>query len=260
MDKFDTQDRMPKRVGRRDDKKKNMNIDNEEKDESSNVGINTEEKDNVSVSKKKPRGANMNKETNALRKKLHELEKAPAPVLNIKGIKSRIECWGNNNDNKRSKMNSMAPKSKETPKAKDDLKFKNMNSNKIKDGDKDKENDKKLISNYINNKKAKELSDNYNSNSNGKSVSSNNVTRISKNMEEKIAKYVDKKLMQLNKQIDEINGIFNLDKYFKDKEKKMKQYLSLPYIKQNYDFVANYSNDKYDDKMDKIQKIYKELK
>ena len=39
-----------------------------------------------------------------LRKKLHDLEKAPAPILNIKGAKSKIECWfdsnSNNNGNK----------------------------------------------------------------------------------------------------------------------------------------------------------------
>ena len=39
-----------------------------------------------------------------LRQKLHELEKAQAPILNIKGAKSKIECWfdtnTNNNGNK----------------------------------------------------------------------------------------------------------------------------------------------------------------
>ena len=80
-----------------------------------------DDKDKENTTKKKARGGTtINKETNALRKKLHDLEKAPAPVLNIKGIKSRIECWGNNNDNKRSKINSLAPKSKDTPKSKDE--------------------------------------------------------------------------------------------------------------------------------------------
>jgi hypothetical protein len=248
---------MTRRV-RREDKKRFTNIENEEKEEIINVGANIEEKDNNNT-KKKPRGATMlNKETNALRKKLHELEKAPAPVLNIKGIKSRIECWGNSSDNKRNKMNYIAPKSKETPKAKDDLKFK-----KEKDKDKDKENDKKIISNFINNKKAKEISDNYNTNvnsKNDKSLNSNSANKTLKNMEERIAKYVDKKLMQLNKEIDEINSIFNFEKYFKDKENKMKQYISLPYIRKNFAFVVNYSNDNYDEKIQKIQKIYKELK
>ena len=43
---------------------------------------------------------NSNKSTSSkmLRKKLHEIEKAPA-VLNIKGVKSRIECWFDNNSN-----------------------------------------------------------------------------------------------------------------------------------------------------------------
>ena len=161
-------------------------------------------------------------------------------------------------------MNSIAPKSKETPRAKDDLKFKKeKEKDKEKDKDKDKENDKKIISNFINNKKAKEISDNYNTNANNKndkSLNSNSANKILKNMEEKIAKYVDKKLMQLNKEIDEINSIFNFEKYFKDKENKMKQYISLPYIRKNFAFVVNYSNDNYDEKIQKIQKIYKELK
>ena len=79
-------------------------------------------------------------------------------------------------------------------------------------------------------------------------------------MEEKIEKYVDKKLMQLNLQIEEIDELFNLEKYFQEKEDKMKQYLSLPYIKDNYDFVINYDNEDYDEKIGEIEKVYKELK
>ena len=40
----------------------------------------------------------------------------------------------------------------------------------------------------------------------------------------------------------------------------MCQYINLPYIKQNYDFVVNYSNEDYDEKMNQIEKVYKELK
>ena len=167
--------------------------------------------------------------------------------MNIKGIKSRIECWGNSNDNKRSKINSLAPKSKDTPKSKDEQKNKNNN----------KGNEQKIISNYITNKKAKELSEANNNNTNH---SLSNITKISKKMEEKIEKYVDKKLMQLNVQIEELDELFNFDKYFREKEEKMCQYINLPYIKQNYDFVVNYSNEDYHEKINQIEKVYKELK
>ena len=237
-----------KGVSRKKEKKATniMNTENEEKDDISNATL--EDKDKENTTKKKVRGGTtINKETNALRKKLHELERAPAPVLNIKGIKSRIECWGNNNDNKRSKINSLAPKSKDTPKSKDEQKNKNNN----------KGNEQKIISNYITNKKAKELSEANNNNTNH---SLSNITKISKKMEEKIEKYVDKKLMQLNVQIEELDELFNIDKYFREKEEKMCQYINLPYIKQNYDFVVNYTNEDYDEKMNQIEKVYKELK
>lgn len=97
-------------------------------------------------------------------------------------------------------------------------------------------------------------------NTNHISASSKAVPKISKNMEEKIEKYVDKKLMQLNVQIEEINDLFNFDQYFKEKEDKMKQYTSLPYIKKNYKFVTKYSDVDYNERMSNIEKIYKELK
>ena len=250
IQKVNKEERMPKRVSRKKDKKINLNIENEEKNEFPNSSNNLEEKDNTI---KKKRGSIANRETNALRKKLHDLEKAPAPVLNIKGIKSRIECWGNNNDNKKGKINSIAPKSKEAAKSRDDKKNKNNN----------KDNDQKLISNFINNKKAKEQSEANNNNTNANNnanVSNNNIPKISKKMEEKIEKYVDKKLMQLNLQIEEIEELFNFENYFKEKEEKMSQYTSLPYIKEDYDFVVNYSNEDYDEKMSEIEKVYKELK
>ena len=67
--------------------------DNTEFSNSDNNNINIEDKENTL--KKKHRGSVANKGTEtkemALRRKLHELEKAPAPVLNIKGIKSMIQ-------------------------------------------------------------------------------------------------------------------------------------------------------------------------
>ena len=79
-------------------------------------------------------------------------------------------------------------------------------------------------------------------------------------MEEKIEKYVDKKLMQLNIQIEEIDDLFNFGNYFKEKENKMKQYINLPFIKESYDFVQKFNNDEYDEKIEQIEKNYKELK
>ena len=245
VENLNTEEKIQKKNNIYQDKKVNANNENEEKSD------NNDDKDNIS--KRRYRGGtipNKAAETKeiALRRKLHELEKAPAPVLNIKGIKSRIECWGNNNENKKNKISSI--QKKEKTKSRDEKKTKN-----------NKNNDQKIISNFINNKK-KDLSENNNNNLNinSNSVSSNNIPKISKNMEEKIEKYVDKKLMQLNLQIEEIDELFNLEKYFKEKEDKMKQYISLPYIKDNYDFVNNYSNEDYDEKIRKIEKVYKELK
>ena len=237
-------------------KEKNKeNDDNNELINNDNNAINMDDKENTL--KKKHRGSVMETKEIALRRKLHELEKAPAPVLNIKGIKSRIECWGNSNDKRNKNNNPISQnKPKENPKSRDDKKFKT-----------NKANEQKLISNFINNKKLKEnpLSDSnmniYNNNLKiNNSVSSNNIPKISKNMEEKIAKYVDKKLMQLNLQIEEIDELFNFESYFKEKENKMKQYINLPYIKESFDFVSNFSNEDYDERMEQIEKKYKDLK
>ena len=234
------------------------NKENEENNDftnNDNNTINMDDKENTL--KKRHRGSVIETKEIALRRKLHELEKAPAPVLNIKGIKSRIECWGNSND-KRNKVSNPAAsnKPKENPKSRDDKRTKT-----------NKTNDQKLISNFINNKKLKDnpLSDsNANINNNNlkinTSVSTSNIPKISKNMEEKIEKYVDKKLMQLNMEIEEIDDLFNFKSYFKEKENKMKQYINLPYIKESFDFVSNFSNEGYDERMEQIEKKYKELK
>ena len=258
IDKLEKEDNIPKKNNKKQDKKLNNNFDNEEKDDFQNSNkniINIDEKEN-SIKKRK-RGSMIGKggETKeiALRRKLHELEKAPAPVLNIKGIKSRIECWSGNNDNKKGKNTSMSQK--DAPKSKDEKKSK-MN----------KQNDQKIISNFINNKKLNELSlskasnSNNNISTNATNVSTKNVPKISKNMEDKIEKYVEKKLKQLNLQVEEIDDLFNFAKYFKEKEEKMKQYTSLPYIKESFDYVTKFNIDDYNEKMSKIEKVYKELK
>ena len=188
---------------------------------------------------------NKQNEKKDLRKKLHELEKAPAPMLNIKGIKSRIECWGGNNDNKKTK--NINGTHREMPKSRDEKR----KNNKL--------NNPKITSNSIGNKKMNDINlteTNYTNSSN----SSNNIPNVNKNLEEKIEKYVDKKLMQLSLQIEEIDDLFNLDKYHKEKENKMKRYINIPYIKKDYDFIIKYTDENYDEKIDKIQIKYKELK
>lgn len=252
INKLDDEEKAPPKKAVKKQEKKNINPEKEDKGDFPNSStnlINLEDKENTL--KKRHRGSVVETKEIALRRKLHELEKAPAPALNIKGIKSRIECWSGNNDNKRGKVNSLAPK--ETPKSKDE---KRKNNNK--------QNDQKIISDFINNKKLNDMSEkskNSNANNtNNVSASSKAVPKISKNMEEKIEKYVDKKLMQLNVQIEEVNDLFNIDIYFKEKENKMKQYTSLPYIKKNYKFVTKYSDVDYSERMSNIEKKYKELK
>ena len=218
------------------------------KNSNSNNILELENKDNnnININNNNIQKKNKQNETKeiALRRKLHELEKAPAPVLNIKGIKSRIECWGNNNDNKKLKPNSTT--NREMPKSKDEKKNKN---NKL--------NNPKVFNNIINNKKnSNENSNNINSCHN----SSNNIPKINKNLDEKIEKFVDKKLMQLSIQIEEIDELFNLNKYYIDKENKMKKYINIPYIKKDFDFIIKYTDENYDEKIAKIQTVYKELK
>ena len=192
-----------------------------------------EVKDNSSILKK-----NKQNETKEIshRRKLHELEKAPAPILNIKGIKSRIECWSGNNDNKKTK-NNLAQR--DMPKSKDEKKTKNKLNKKMND---------------LN------LPETNHNNINSSNNSCNNIPKINKNLQEKIEKYVDKKLMQLSLQIEEIDDLFNLDKYYEEKQNKMKKYLNVPYIKKDYEFIIKFTDENYNAQIEKIQVQYKELK
>ena len=98
-------------------------------------------------------------------------------------------------------------------------------------------------------------------NINSSNNSSNNIPKINnKNLEEKIEKYVDKKLMQLSLQIEEIDDLFNLDKYYEEKQNKMKKYLNVPYIKKDYEFIIKFTDEGYNEKIEQIQVQYKELK
>ena len=247
--------------------KKIRNEKNEEENNLKNEFTNTEDS---KISKNKPNPKfKKDPETKeiALRKKLHELEKAPAPMPNIKGVKSRIECWGiNNTKNKVSpSKNKEKDNTKKTPTNASSNYNKNVQINqkeidefiamkKQKEINKEEEDEEeainqKAIDEFINMKKQRQMNSN------------TNINRINnKVVEEKIEKYVDKKLLQLNLQIEEIDDIFNLEDYFKDKDIKMKKFYSIPYIKEEFDFVQNYTNDEYEDLITKIQDQYKELK
>ena len=72
----------------------NDNNNNDENQES----LNKEKR--IPIHKRKPETKDM-----IMRKKLHQLEQSPPPMLNIKGIKSKIECWGPTNDTKKQKNN-----------------------------------------------------------------------------------------------------------------------------------------------------------
>jgi hypothetical protein len=158
----------------------------------------------------------MNKSSNKmLRQKLHDLEKAPAPMLNIKGIKSKIECWfdcsSNNIGNKYMEFSLKSSRSN--------------GQNKVKKGE-------------------------YNEDNN----------LLNKKWENKIENYVDKKLAQLNIEINKINDIFNLENYYEQKDNKMKKYINIPYIKETNLYVKKYSNEIYDILIKDINKEYKKLK
>jgi len=161
-----------------------------------------------------------------LRKKLHDLEKAPAPILNIKGAKSKIECWfGSNSNNNGSKFIEYSTKSTFSNKSNGQKKIK-----KIRGVSKVEENEE--INNSV----------------------------ISKKWENKIEDYVDKKLSQLHLQIDKIDDIFSIESYFETKKRKMKKYKNIPFIDENNFFVKKYSNGKYDILINDVNKEYKNLK
>ena len=161
-----------------------------------------------------------------LRKKLHDLEKAPAPILNIKGAKSKIECWfDSNSNNNGSKYKEYSLKSTFSNKSNGQKKIK-----KIRGVNKSEENEE------------------------------NNRTAISRKWENKIEDYVDKKLSQLHLQIVKIDDIFSIESYFEQKKRKMKKYKNIPYINESNFYVKKYSNDIYDELINDVNKEYKNLK
>ena len=172
------------------------------------------------------------------RRKLYELEKSPAPHLNYRGIKSRIECWNSSRDKKIKKIIN-----------------KQYQDNYI---------DQKEISDFINKRKLKQnysnnIIINHDNNNNNLHVKKN--TDNIKNTDIKIEKYVESKLKKLNTEIENINKMFDIEKYFNEKENKMKNFINIPYIKKEYDYSKKYShNDKYNELIENIKEQYKILK
>ena len=192
--------------------KNNYVIDENKKIEKEINNYNNNNNNNIRKREKSTNQAS----TKMLRKKLHDLEKAPAPILNIKGVKSKIECWFDNNTN-----NNGNKYMEYTSKPNGQNKVKKLAS---------KEYDE--VNNMIMNKK------------------------IEKNIEN----YVDKKLSQLNLQIDKINDIFSIESYFEQKKNKMKNFINIPYINEDNMYVQNYNDDIYNDLINDIYKEYKNLK
>ena len=172
-----------------------------------------------------------------MRRKLHELERSPPPVLNIKGAKSKIECWGPSNEVKRQRL-SQINNEKENKKMKNITK-KNNYQVESKDS---------MNVNFIN-KKTIETNQN-----------KNNKVIDPKTIEEKAKKIALKKITKIENQINRIENEFNLDNYFKNKEKKMMEFGKIPYIKKEYNYVKKYSNEVYTSLVKHLMAQYQELK
>ena len=184
------------------------------------------------------RGRNMETKDQIMRRKLHELERSPPPILNIKGVKSKIECWGPSNDVKRKRI-SQYNLEKENKKAK------NAKNNKSSYQIESKDN----INVQSINKKSIEVNQ------------TKNVTQIDpKKIEEKAQKIAGKKLARIENQINRIESEFNLDNYFKGKEKRMMEFGRIPYIKKEYNYVKKYSNEVYKSLVTHLMAQYQDLK
>ena len=185
----------------------------------------------IPVHKRKPETKDM-----IMRKKLHQLEQSPPPMLNIKGIKSKIECWGPSNDTKKQKNNKNLVE-------KDNKRITNINK---------KNNIAKIDSkdeiNIINiSKKETEMKN-------------KNKEVDMKKIEEKLKKNAIKRLVKIESQINRIDNEFNIDSYFQEKDKKMGEFGKIPYIKKDYNYVKRYSNDIYPKLVKQLISMYQELK
>ena len=201
------------------------NIDNYQNNE------NQKKEKRIPIHKRKPETKDM-----IMRKKLHQLEQSPPPMLNIKGIKSKIECWGPSNDAKKQKNNKNVIE-------KDNKRITNINkkNNMAKLDSKDEVN---IIS--ISKKET--------------DMKNKNKEIDMKKIEEKLKKNAIKRLVKIESQINRIDNEFNIDSYFQEKDKKMEEFGKIPYIKKDYNYVKRYSNDIYPKLVKQLISMYQELK
>ena len=82
-------------------------------------------------------------------------------------------------------------------------------------------------------------------------------------MDEAIEFMINKKLFKLKDGVDQINKMFNIEKYFGDKDKLMGKYKEIPYIKIESEYVKKYrngSNNTYNNLIKQMNYEYKKFK
>ena len=177
------------------------------------------------------------------RKRLHDLERSPPPRLNIKRVKSRINCWSGSEE--KSKI------------------FSRLIDSGSNRGNFSYVNQKEIID-YINSKKLKQVTNNINriikETSSSKNIRIQSRSKQLNISDNKIQKYVYDRLRPLNVELEKLNNIFSIEKYFKDKYDKMKSHSAIPFIKEENDFVKKYSKEEYNKLISDIEAQYKLLK
>ena len=209
--------------------KKNNYIEESQESQNEESKKNIEKEKRIPVHRKKVETKDM-----IMRRKLHELEKSPPPMLNIKEVKSKIECWGPSNDIKKQKI----------------VKY-NIEKENKKITNISKKNNSNIDS--------KENTALHSASKKDADKSKNKVVDMNK-IEEKAKKNALKRLVKIENQINKIDNKFNLDNYFLEKEKKMEEFGNIPYIKKEYNYVKRYSNDIYTKLAKQLIAMYKELK
>jgi hypothetical protein len=204
----------------------------EENDDFQNYEEENQQKEKrIPIHKRKPETKDM-----LMRKKLHQLEQSPPPMLNIKDVKSKIECWGPSNETKAQKN------------VKNTIEKNNKRVINIRKKDNNVNND------------SKEENELYTISKKDSEMLKNKREVDMKKIEEKMKKNALKKLIKIEGQINKIDNEFNLDVYFKEKEKKMEEFGQIPYIKKEYNYVKRYSNDIYVRLSKQLISMYQELK
>ena len=118
------------------------------------------------------------------------------------------------------------------------------------------------INNYIFKKEKMKTTFKLNTSPNNRMV--NILARYEKDdMDEAIEFMINKKLFKLKDGVDQINKMFNIEKYFGDKDKLMGKYKEIPYIKIESEYVKKYrngSNNTYNNLIKQMNYEYKKFK